>query len=322
MDNFKYDVHAQIGSSSGSSNFSPGESCPFSVSDPTSFFLNVETEIPFSYPELDSIFDPQDDDQFHVFPPPVMKPFTTPTPSSAITTTTATTAVVAPSPRPKVKKSKARSLSFEEIYKRKLKKKSSKKISSVHEVGDGKQIEDVWAWKKNGQNFTKDSPYLRSYFKCSTSDECFARKVVQQTSEVPEKFIVTYTGLHVHPPPNTENPIRGCYKPLRAKRSMEGGGGSNNASSSSSTMTNQTYDNAALTPISSDHYHSSANTTFSEMMMMFSSEGEVTEEARDGEVEELGEDLFLHDDVNGDASLGDDEFFEGIEELHKKFFCD
>uniref|UniRef100_A0A7N0U791 WRKY domain-containing protein n=1 Tax=Kalanchoe fedtschenkoi TaxID=63787 RepID=A0A7N0U791_KALFE len=321
MDNFNYDVHAQIGSSS-SSKFSPGESCPFSVSDPTSFFLNVETEVPFSYPELDSIFDPQDAaDQFDVFAPPIMKPCTTP--SSDITTTTAATAVAAPSPCPKVEKSKARSPSFEEIYKQKLKKKSSKKISSVHEVGDGKQIEDVWAWKKNGQNFTKDSPFLRSYFKCSTSEECFARKAVQQTSEVPEKFIVTYTGLHVHPPPNTENPIRGCYKPLRAKRSMEGGGSSNNnASSSSSTMTNhQTNDNFALTPVSSDYHHSSANTTFSEMMM-YSSEGEVTEETRDDEVEELGEDLFLHDDVSGDASLGDEEFFDGIEELHTKYFCD
>uniref|UniRef100_A0A7N0TN84 Uncharacterized protein n=1 Tax=Kalanchoe fedtschenkoi TaxID=63787 RepID=A0A7N0TN84_KALFE len=86
MDNFNYDVHAQIGGGGSSSNFSPGENCPFSVSDPTSCFLNVETEIPFSYPELDSIYNPQDSDQFDVFAPLVMKPFTT-APSSTITTT-------------------------------------------------------------------------------------------------------------------------------------------------------------------------------------------------------------------------------------------
>lgn len=63
---------------------------------------------------------------------------------------------------------------------------------------------DTWAWRKYGQKPIKGSPYPRSYYRCSTSKGCLARKQVERSHLDPALFIVTYTAEHSHHhPPRT-----------------------------------------------------------------------------------------------------------------------
>lgn len=63
---------------------------------------------------------------------------------------------------------------------------------------------DQWSWRKYGQKPIKGSPYPRSYYRCSSSKGCLARKQVERSHLDPEVFIVTYTAEHsIHPHPIT-----------------------------------------------------------------------------------------------------------------------
>ncbi|KAJ1416139.1 WRKY domain [Sesbania bispinosa] len=78
-------------------------------------------------------------------------------------------------------------------------KKNEKRMKRVERVrGDG--VSDPWAWRKYGQKPIKGSPYPRSYYRCSSSKGCSARKQVERSHTDPQVFIVTYTAEHTHPP--------------------------------------------------------------------------------------------------------------------------
>ncbi|KAI5082750.1 hypothetical protein GOP47_0002493 [Adiantum capillus-veneris] len=64
---------------------------------------------------------------------------------------------------------------------------------------------DSWAWRKYGQKPIKNSPYPRSYYKCSSVKGCTARKQVERNPSDPMMIIITYTVEHSHPAP-TEPP--------------------------------------------------------------------------------------------------------------------
>ncbi|XP_052176220.1 LOW QUALITY PROTEIN: probable WRKY transcription factor 49 [Diospyros lotus] len=57
--------------------------------------------------------------------------------------------------------------------------------------------DDGYKWRKYGQKSIKNSPYPRSYYKC-TNPRCSAKKQVERSSDDPETLIVTYEGLHLH----------------------------------------------------------------------------------------------------------------------------
>lgn len=59
---------------------------------------------------------------------------------------------------------------------------------------------DSWAWRKYGQKPIKGSPYPRSYYRCSSSKGCSARKQVERSRAEPSMLIITYTSEHNHPP--------------------------------------------------------------------------------------------------------------------------
>lgn len=59
---------------------------------------------------------------------------------------------------------------------------------------------DSWAWRKYGQKPIKGSPYPRSYYRCSSSKGCPARKQVERCRADPSMLMVTYTSEHNHPP--------------------------------------------------------------------------------------------------------------------------
>ncbi|KAJ8512611.1 hypothetical protein OPV22_003045 [Ensete ventricosum] len=72
---------------------------------------------------------------------------------------------------------------------------------------------DLWAWRKYGQKPIKGSPYPRSYYRCSTSKGCQARKQVEQSRADPGMLLITYTAEHNHPIPTIRNSLAGSIRP-------------------------------------------------------------------------------------------------------------
>ncbi|XP_073127348.1 WRKY transcription factor 22-like [Henckelia pumila] len=71
---------------------------------------------------------------------------------------------------------------------------------------------DLWAWRKYGQKPIKGSPYPRSYYRCSSSKGCLARKQVEQSCSDPGMFIITYTAEHSHSQPTRRNSLAGTVR--------------------------------------------------------------------------------------------------------------
>ncbi|XP_022737617.1 probable WRKY transcription factor 29 [Durio zibethinus] len=80
-----------------------------------------------------------------------------------------------------------------------------------HVTADGLHS-DTWAWRKYGQKPIKGSPYPRSYYRCSSSKGCLARKQVERSSSDPRIFIITYTAEHGHDHPTRRNSLAGSTR--------------------------------------------------------------------------------------------------------------
>ncbi|XP_062029147.1 probable WRKY transcription factor 29 isoform X1 [Rosa rugosa] len=89
-------------------------------------------------------------------------------------------------------------------------KNQSKRV--VQEVQEKDLFSDVWAWRKYGQKPIKGSPYPRSYYRCSSSKGCSARKQVERSNSNPELFIITYTAEHNHVHPTRRNSLAGSTR--------------------------------------------------------------------------------------------------------------
>ncbi|KAM5558382.1 WRKY transcription factor 23 [Rosa sericea] len=73
-------------------------------------------------------------------------------------------------------------------------------------------LEDGYRWRKYGQKAVKNSPFPRSYFRC-TSASCNVKKRVERCVNDPGIVVTTYEGQHTHlsplmmpPPPPTTAP--------------------------------------------------------------------------------------------------------------------
>ncbi|KAJ4823505.1 hypothetical protein Tsubulata_045007 [Turnera subulata] len=62
--------------------------------------------------------------------------------------------------------------------------------------GNG-MVDDGYKWRKYGQKSIKNSPYPRSYYRC-TNSRCNAKKQVERSSDDHDTLIITYEGLHLH----------------------------------------------------------------------------------------------------------------------------
>ncbi|KAI4386404.1 hypothetical protein MLD38_004336 [Melastoma candidum] len=58
-------------------------------------------------------------------------------------------------------------------------------------------LEDGYRWRKYGQKVVKNSPFPRSYYRC-TNSRCTVKKRVERSSEDPSVVITTYEGQHCH----------------------------------------------------------------------------------------------------------------------------
>lgn len=58
-------------------------------------------------------------------------------------------------------------------------------------------LEDGYRWRKYGQKAVKNSPFPRSYYRC-TNTKCTVKKRVERSYEDPSMVITTYEGQHCH----------------------------------------------------------------------------------------------------------------------------
>ncbi|VFQ79101.1 unnamed protein product [Cuscuta campestris] len=63
-------------------------------------------------------------------------------------------------------------------------------------------LEDGYRWRKYGQKAVKNSPFPRSYYRC-TSQKCTVKKRVERSYEDPTVVVTTYEGQHNHHCPAT-----------------------------------------------------------------------------------------------------------------------
>nr|QGW58384.1 WRKY transcription factor 71 [Stevia rebaudiana] len=63
-------------------------------------------------------------------------------------------------------------------------------------------LEDGYRWRKYGQKAVKNSPYPRSYYRCTTQ-KCPVKKRVERSYQDPATVITTYEGQHNHHLPST-----------------------------------------------------------------------------------------------------------------------
>ncbi|CAA0824921.1 Probable WRKY transcription factor 23 [Striga hermonthica] len=67
-------------------------------------------------------------------------------------------------------------------------------------------LEDGYRWRKYGQKAVKNSPFPRSYYRC-TDSSCNVKKRVERNSNDPSIVVTTYEGQHTHPSPHVPRPI-------------------------------------------------------------------------------------------------------------------
>ncbi|CAI9783432.1 unnamed protein product [Fraxinus pennsylvanica] len=73
-------------------------------------------------------------------------------------------------------------------------------------------LEDGYRWRKYGQKAVKNSPYPRSYYRCTTQ-KCSVKKRVERSFQDPSIVITTYDGQHNHLVPATSRGNAGMFPP-------------------------------------------------------------------------------------------------------------
>ncbi|KAL5791972.1 hypothetical protein ACOSP7_000566 [Xanthoceras sorbifolium] len=74
-------------------------------------------------------------------------------------------------------------------------------------------LEDGYRWRKYGQKAVKDSPFPRSYYRCTTAS-CNVKKRVERSYNDPSIVVTTYEGQHTHPSPVISRPSLAGVPPL------------------------------------------------------------------------------------------------------------
>ncbi|XP_073142067.1 probable WRKY transcription factor 57 [Henckelia pumila] len=83
----------------------------------------------------------------------------------------------------------------------KTKKKGQKRIRQPRFAfmtkSEVDHLEDGYRWRKYGQKAVKNSPFPRSYYRC-TNSKCTVKKRVERSCKDPTVVITTYEGQHCH----------------------------------------------------------------------------------------------------------------------------
>ncbi|KAL5577154.1 hypothetical protein UlMin_018853 [Ulmus minor] len=110
--------------------------------------------------------------------------------------------------------------------KKKVDKKQKEPRFAFMTKSEVDHLEDGYRWRKYGQKAVKNSPYPRSYYRCTTQ-KCTVKKRVERSFQDPSIVITTYEGQHNHPLPATLRGNSAAMFPsmLTPPSSMGGGGG-------------------------------------------------------------------------------------------------
>ncbi|XP_075505362.1 WRKY transcription factor 71-like [Primulina tabacum] len=81
--------------------------------------------------------------------------------------------------------------------KKKGEKKQREPIFAFMTKSEVDHLEDGYRWRKYGQKAVKNSPYPRSYYRCTTQ-KCPVKKRVERSYQDPSIVITTYEGQHNH----------------------------------------------------------------------------------------------------------------------------
>ncbi|XP_011098090.1 probable WRKY transcription factor 71 isoform X2 [Sesamum indicum] len=99
----------------------------------------------------------------------------------------------------------------------KVKKKGEKKQREPRVAfmtkSDVDNLEDGYRWRKYGQKAVKNSPFPRSYYRC-TSQKCNVKKRIERSFQDPSTVITTYEGQHNHHSPATLRGSAAMLPPL------------------------------------------------------------------------------------------------------------
>lgn len=82
-------------------------------------------------------------------------------------------------------------------------------------------LEDGYRWRKYGQKAVKDSPFPRSYYRCTTAS-CNVKKRVERSYNDPSIVVTTYEGQHTHPSPVIPRPSLAGVAPVNTVGSTFG----------------------------------------------------------------------------------------------------
>ncbi|CAL0329583.1 unnamed protein product [Lupinus luteus] len=66
-------------------------------------------------------------------------------------------------------------------------------------------LDDGYRWRKYGQKAVKNSPYPRSYYRCTTQ-KCIVKKRVERSFQDPTTVLTSYEGQHNHHVPSSLKP--------------------------------------------------------------------------------------------------------------------
>ncbi|KAL6134954.1 hypothetical protein ACLB2K_067182 [Fragaria x ananassa] len=130
-------------------------------------------------------------------------------------------------------------------------------------------LEDGYRWRKYGQKAVKNSPYPRSYYRCTTQ-KCIVKKRVERSFHDPATVITTYEGRHNHQCPAT---LRGSMNAVgMLTPSFLGGFGTSN--NGSPRFPHQLLLTQLLTPVDNNqlqlqaqHHHGPAGSMFYSNLM-------------------------------------------------------
>ncbi|CAH8383562.1 unnamed protein product [Eruca vesicaria subsp. sativa] len=86
--------------------------------------------------------------------------------------------------------------------KKKEEKKQREQRVSFMTKTEVDHLEDGYRWRKYGQKAVKNSPYPRSYYRCTTQ-KCNVKKRVERSYQDPTVVITTYESQHNHPIPTS-----------------------------------------------------------------------------------------------------------------------
>lgn len=112
-----------------------------------------------------------------------------------------TTAVSSSSSEDPLERSATTAATAAEIPSKVMKKKVQKRVRQPRFAfmtkSEVDHLEDGYRWRKYGQKAVKNSPFPRSYYRC-TNSKCTVKKRVERSSEDPTVVITTYEGQHCH----------------------------------------------------------------------------------------------------------------------------